>query len=67
MSEAFTSFRRCLQLDFECFTILAQGGPGLQVQNRKGDCEWHRLGVKSWLSVRAERSYHPRHIRHQHW
>ncbi|KAK1925422.1 hypothetical protein DB88DRAFT_193700 [Papiliotrema laurentii] len=24
--------------DFECFTILAQGGPGLQVQNRSG--EW---------------------------
>jgi isopenicillin N synthase-like dioxygenase len=26
--------------DFECFTILAQGGPGLQVQNRQGQCEF---------------------------
>ena len=28
-----------LTQDFECFTILAQGGPGLQVKNRKGECE----------------------------
>lgn len=25
--------------DFECFTILAQGGKGLEVQNRKGQCK----------------------------
>lgn len=31
--------------DFECFTILRQDDvpSALQVQNRKGQCEWNRI------------------------
>lgn len=67
--------------DFECFTILRQDDvpSALQVQNRKGQCEWNRIffvsiyfatNITKLLTFafhRDWRAIHAWHICDQHW